>query len=745
MTKKRKKEKVSKKDFAAPRGKGQKPIAGPKEPGFTNKFPWLQPPNDQWLGWLCFAGIIVLSFLISFHTLVDTDIFWHLKTGQIIWQTHQVPDKDIYSFTMAGKEWIDSQWIFQAMIYGLYRKTGYTGMILFGSVLAALTWILILAPGFNPKKYFTLLLFSIIALLTASIRLKLRPEILSFFYLVLEILLIDQIKRGKKIAIILTPALLLFWVNSEGLWPIYFVILSAFLLEEILFLPDWWLKRNFKPAPLFSPRQSALRLGIALACSIPLALFNPHGFRGVIFPWILFKEVAHPGSYLGRIVYEFRNPFFHLPWFDLSVYIILLVLSALFFAVLFYRRRLYPASILLWLGFLFLSATTLRNVALFAIITIALISRILRENKNQELFPFPGLKQRFIRFRFFAGIALLAGILCLMADVLSNRFYFRNRTYAQFGVGALETEYPIRAAQTLKMICLSLGPRKSLKIFSDASSAYLIWAGYPDWKVYIDPRLEVYGEEFFKNYMKAIENWPDFQKEDKKWNFDAVLLSLSLSPQTLFLDLYHDPGWALAHLDGQSAIFLKNQPEFASALKRFRIDFQRGFSSPAPAGVGPALVAREKFNLGILLLVMEQLEYARREFEEGIKLEPENEEFNFYLGATLNLLLRYQDALPYLEKAAAKQPGFALNQIELARALASTGNPGRAMTIFQDIFNQFPDQINVCMDLAKVYEMIKIELADDQWKKCYNIYQTNPKGYAAEGAEILKALQRFEK
>jgi len=733
-----------KKETSAPRGKDQKSITRPKEPELPQKFTWIQPPNDQWLGWLCFAGIIVLSFLISFHTLVDTDIFWHLKTGQIIWQTRNVPDQDLYSFTRAGKEWIDSQWLFQAILYLLYSKTGYTGMILFGASAAALTWGLILALAFNPKKYFGISLLALIALFSSSIRLKLRPEILTFLYLVLEIILIDQIKRGKKIALILTPALFLFWVNSEGLWPIYFVILAVFLAEEIIFIirPGMGKDRrgNYPAAS-----RTALWLVIILACSAGLAFLNPNGYRGVIFPAVLFREVAHPGSFLGQIINEFQSPFTHLPMLDLAAYITLMLLSALFFAGLFYRRQFHPASFLLWSGFIFLSITALRNVALFAIITITLIGRILRENKNQELFPFPALKQRFFRLRPFAGMAVLAVIIWLMVDVVSNRFYLRNRTHAQFGVGALETEYPIRAVQVLKSACESMGGRVNLKIFPDAeTSAYLIWTGYPEWKVYVDPRLEVYGDKFFEHYMDALENWRDFEREDEEWDFDAVALSYFLSLRPLFMDLYRAPKWALLYFDGHSAIFLKKKPEFSAGIQKFQIDFSQGFSSPLPAKAGPVLLGRERYNRGTLLLMMDQPEYARVEFEAGLKLDPENVDVNYYLGTTLNQLLRYEEALPYLEKVAAQRPDFPQNQIQLARALASTAKTDRAIQIFQGILNQFPNQIYVCIDLAKVYEMISDnERAYAQWKRCEEISRLDTLGFKPQADEISQALKRL--
>jgi len=694
--------------------------------------------------WLCLTGIITLSFLLSFHTLIDTDIFWHLKTGQIIYETHQIPDKDIYSFTRAGKEWIDSQWLFQLLIYIFYRFSGYTGMILFGSVITALTWLLILVPGFNSRKYFSLLLFGLISLLVVSIRLKLRPEILSFFYLASEILLIDLLKRGKKFAIFALPILLLLWVNSEGLWPIYFVVLCAFLLEEILFIPDSWLKRNF-PGESDS-KKSATELGIALICSIPLAFANPYFYRGVLFPWTLFKEVAHPGSYLGKIINEFQNPFTNLPWFDLSVYICLILMSALFFVALLIKRRVYPASLLLWLCFLVLSFSALRNGALFAIITVSLLARIFAENKERIIFPFPELLQKFSKLGPVSAILLLGFMVWLMTDVISSRFYLRNHTFARFGIGALETEYPIRAARTLELISANLGKPLELKIFPDAeTSAYLIWRGYPDWKVYVDPRLEVYGEEFFENYMEALTNWQAFQKEDEKWDFDVVVLSYYLSMKDIVLSLYNAPNWSLVYIDGYCAVFIKNKPEFLSVIEKYKIDFSKDFSSPLPGDVDGLWMARERLNRGKLLLMMNQPQWAVIEFQEGIKFVPEDLDFNYYLGTTLNLLLRYEEALPYLEFVAKKQPDFARNQIQLARALASTGEYDRAIKIFQGLLNSFPNHIYVCIDLAKVYEMVQQEdMAYAQWRRCEEISRLDPLGFKPQIDEISEALKRYK-
>ncbi len=703
------------------------------------------PVRDQVLAWLCLSGIIALSFLMNFHTLVDTDIFWHLKTGQIIFSTHRVPHQDLYSFTRAGKEWIDAQGLFQLILYSLYRFSGYTGMILFGAMLTAITWALLMVPGFNPNKYISAIALGLIALLASAVRLKLRPEILSFFYIALELLLLDRFRRGEKRALYPLPFLLLLWVNSEGLWPIYFVILSVFLLEELLFVRGFGITRYMPRLSPLPPKSSAAGLLIALLVSIPAAFLNPYGPRGVVFPWVLFEEVSFPGSALGKLINEFRNPFTNLPWLDRSAYFAVLIFSAIFFATLLYRRRIYPAATLLWLGFLLLSASALRNVALFSIITLGLSLQILAQNRDLELFPFPALARRLRRFRLPAGITVLGLIIFLGADIVTSDFFMRNRTHSKFGIGALETEYPIRAGGFLKEIMTRQGRLEELKIFPDAeASAYLIWTGNPEWKVYVDPRLEVYGEEFLVNHARILGDWLEFSREDQKYDFDAVVVGSFQLLSNLIVNLYHDPQWSLVYLDGTNVVFLKDQPRLRSVIEKYRIDFSKEFYRPVPRDLSGEWLTQERLNRGILLSMLGQPQWALPEFEEAVKLEPDNPELNYNLGWTLNVLQRFAEALPYLEKSASMEPGAVATQIQLGRAYAMTGQTGKGLEIFRAILEKDSRQITACMDIAKVHELIlRSGEAAEAWERCWAIYQSDPQAFQMFGADISQALERL--
>src|SRR5215470_3824919 len=46
--------------------------------------------------------LITLEFIMCRAAVVDPDIWWHLRNAQYLFQHHQLPRADTYSFTVAG-------------------------------------------------------------------------------------------------------------------------------------------------------------------------------------------------------------------------------------------------------------------------------------------------------------------------------------------------------------------------------------------------------------------------------------------------------------------------------------------------------------------------------------------------------------------------------------------------------------------------------------------------------------------
>ena len=74
-------------------------------------------------------GALVLLFLASAFALgcqelYDSDIWWHLRTGQWIGEHREVPRVDPFTFASAGRPWIDLHWLFEVLLAKAFAADG---------------------------------------------------------------------------------------------------------------------------------------------------------------------------------------------------------------------------------------------------------------------------------------------------------------------------------------------------------------------------------------------------------------------------------------------------------------------------------------------------------------------------------------------------------------------------------------------------------------------------------------------
>src|SRR5258705_9976268 len=55
--------------------------------------------------------LVGAGFFAGRRFVVDPDVWWHVKNGQNILDTHRWPTTDPYSFTVAGTPWLSYEWL----------------------------------------------------------------------------------------------------------------------------------------------------------------------------------------------------------------------------------------------------------------------------------------------------------------------------------------------------------------------------------------------------------------------------------------------------------------------------------------------------------------------------------------------------------------------------------------------------------------------------------------------------------
>lgn len=91
------------------------------------------------------ALFLVLTFLLGSFPLKDADVYWHLRTGDLIRQTGSIPHTDIYTFTREGTPWIDLHWIFQVAISWLHEHGGVPAMNVAKCAVTCLAMLILLS------------------------------------------------------------------------------------------------------------------------------------------------------------------------------------------------------------------------------------------------------------------------------------------------------------------------------------------------------------------------------------------------------------------------------------------------------------------------------------------------------------------------------------------------------------------------------------------------------------------------
>jgi len=515
--------------------------------------------RDRLFALVSFFLLALSACFLSLHVLDDTDLLWHLKTGELIFQKG-VPHQDSFSFVAQGREWIDAQWLFQLLIYLVYRAFGFAGLSWLLALTVMVTWLLLFTTGYDRKGSVFSLLPALLSLWAAKQRFNVRPEIFSFFFMAVFFFVLERNRRKPDAGLFLLPLFQLFWVNMEGLWPIGLFIIGVYLLDDFL------LSRVFTGKAGEPRRQAqALRLSIALAVCVVAGFVTPYGVRGFFFPVVLFKQAVIGSSALKHMISDLLPPFRHGEvWFLRAPFMVLIFLSGASF--FFNPRKFRPAHIILWLVFLLLALAAMRHIALFCVASLVFTAYNVNEFLSAGKPASNERRLAVIKKIFFAlGMALS---LVFAVDILSGRFYVQERTYRKLGAGFAFEKYPVSACNFLQNI------KWKGKIFNQmAMAGYLIWAGYPDWQVYTDGRLELYGPELALKTIEAEYNYSQFLDQDELYHFDAALLNYRLdNGWYLARNLFTNPNWGLVYADQKIVIFLKDSPAQHNLITQYRLN-----------------------------------------------------------------------------------------------------------------------------------------------------------------------------
>ncbi|MEK7125265.1 MAG: hypothetical protein AAB864_02670 [Patescibacteria group bacterium] len=469
--------------------------------------------------WLPIPLLLVLVTSVGMHLLtsINQDIGRHLTLGKVIWETHRVPDRNLFSYTWPDFPFVDHHWLAEVLLYLGDKAVGLKGLIVVKAFLITIAFGL---SFFAVKRRDMVVPACLVGLVSVGIlmeRTDVRPEVLSFLFWGWYLFVLFG--RREKMFWTL-PLIQVLWVNSH----IYFFMgplaFALFLVQESLDA-----KRL--------PNKRWLLTGAAIVLA---NLVNPSFIHGALYPLFVFRNY-------GYSIVENQSPFFlrsfQYPQFTTHAVWAGVVILAVSIAANFRNIRHRIATSTLGLLTAIFAFMMIRNFPLFG---LALIPAVVQN-----------LSDLGIRDRGRALPVLLSVILAaLIYSTATNQISARLPTLGRFGL-----DVPVGSQAGVDFV-----RARDLKgpMFNNFDvGSFLIWK-LPEERVFIDGRPEAYPTDFIQNTYIAMQEDPGvWDRERERYGIRLIFWDNNdITPwsQTFVARMKKDPAWPLVYDDGRTLIFV---------------------------------------------------------------------------------------------------------------------------------------------------------------------------------------------
>lgn len=408
--------------------------------------------------WILIAVMLVMSFFHLARSVRDNDFFWHLKTGQWIWDNKTLPQSDPFAYTTATPEsgrvhfLLTSYWLSQLFFYFFYLAGGMPGIVISRFVIAGLLCFVMLKLRRGDKVLYLSLLTLALALIFRSYPLE-RPQFFSFIFFGAVLFLLERIKDNPEDSapFFLLPLSMLIWANMHGGFALGIIIILLYIVVEGLKFSHLSLR------PLSG--KAYKRLVLAGLAAIVISFLNPGSYH-VFSKGVLFQaESAISGNL------EFQSTIWIFQKFgDYSILVYWFILTCAVSALVLDRRRTDITKVALIACLGYFSFTTLRYVAFLLIAALPVIGE-----------SFSGARYlKFLRSVLYAAALAVAIFFTAPYTGLET---IKSGEWVDTG------KFPVRAADFIQKTDL----KGNMYNFFNWGG-YLIWRLAPERKVFIDGR-----------------------------------------------------------------------------------------------------------------------------------------------------------------------------------------------------------------------------------------------------------------
>ena len=401
------------------------------------------------------------AMLLKFSVL-DLDIWWHLKVGDWIVEHLAVPHTGILSRTAANRPWAAYSWGYEVLLSRAYAWFGLVGVGMFGTLLTmAVAYAVYCMVRSLSGKFWVACILGTVTCSAFLFSLMPRPVFLSMILFAVLLTLILKAQRVGRVALLYwLPLVFLIWANCHIQFVYGIFVVGLFTAVHLL----QQLATHFGIAPeCASSRLPAPKLVLIFAACVLATCLGPYWYH--LYPVVF----AYASS---KFPYAFIREFRALNFRAYSHYVELLLAAAAFFT-LGRQKRVHYFNLALLTVASILAFRTMRDSWFLCITAAACIA----DSRGEEAEPEPGatVPQKI-------G---LAAILALFMFLIARNTGFDTRGLDD----AMSSVFPVKAVNFLRQ---NPPPGPLYNTFD--WGGFLTWY-MPDYPVAIDGRTDLYGDE----------------------------------------------------------------------------------------------------------------------------------------------------------------------------------------------------------------------------------------------------------
>jgi len=470
--------------------------------------------------WALFYVFIFLLLLNNSYRYLDPDLGWHLRVGEAISASGEIPRINLYNYTFTGN-WVDHEWLGDLWLYKIYSSLGYLSVsVLFSVIVLAALALLHL----ETKRYFPnvspaiIIFFQVLGVVAALPSLGVRLQVFGLFFVVLILTLISAYDRKSDWRLTLFwPPLFYLWASLHASFLLGLCLLVAWFFIRVVeklagHFKITWLNFNqgLKSVSQFVVSAVAIVATFLATCLTP--------YRGELYYFLLGYRDSFYQMHIREWLPQHVFPLQYMQLFYMAL------VAAIVFLYVYYFRRLNKGinlwEIFLVVTFIFLGWQSRRHFPLLVFVTMPFVifyaQSLINEGRSFHEWKLPNWLNGFI-------------ILCFLLS--SASLLLQIRTPKNPFVSFCQT-YPCQAVEFLK----NRPDLDSYRLFNDYGwGGYLIW-NLPERLLFIDGRLpqkEFAGHTFLQEYYEFFEKDADIKSKLDDYNIGLVLIPTHDQPLTI--------------------------------------------------------------------------------------------------------------------------------------------------------------------------------------------------------------------